>query len=249
MTLNFYITMISENQVKKYCREDISLIENYDKAMDDKTQTWDCHHRKESQYSVDELVDIGEYYGVQASDLIFITHSDHSKLHNKLQDHHIGSSNPMFGKHHSEEARKKMSLRHKGRDTWMKGKHHSESTKKKLSKCRIGKHYPKLSQSKTGLRWFNNGLINVVCKECPDGFVKGRLNKVKHLSEETRRKMSEARKGKIPWNKGKHHSEETRQKFSEAAKGKHWYNNGVKSIMAKTCPEGFVPGRIVCNKR
>ena len=51
--------MISENQVKKYCREDISLIENYDKAINDKTQTWDCHHRKESQYSVDELVDIG----------------------------------------------------------------------------------------------------------------------------------------------------------------------------------------------
>lgn len=136
--------MISENQVKKYCREDISLIENYDKAISDKTQTWDCHHRKESQYSVAELVDIGEYYSVQASDLIFITHSDHSRLHNKLQDHHIGSSNPMFGKHHSEESCKKM---------------------------------------------------------------------------------------------------------SEAKKGKHWYNNGVKSIRAKTCPEGFVKGRIVCNKR
>ena len=117
-----------------------------------------------------------------ASDLIFITHSDHSKLHNKLQDYHNGNSNPMFGKHHSEEAKKKMSLRHKGRDTWMKGKHHSAESKKKLSECRIGKHYPKLSEVKKGL----------------------------HL---------------------------------------HWYNNGVKSILAKTCPEGFVPGRIVCNKR
>ena len=150
--------MISENQVKKYCREDISLIENYEKAIKDNTQTWDCHHRKESQYSADELVDIGEYYGVLASDLIFITHSDHSKLHNKLQDYHNGNSNPMFGKHHSEEA------------------------KKKMSECHIGKHYPKLSEAKKGL----------------------------HL---------------------------------------HWYNNGVRSILAKTCPEGFVPGRIVCNKR
>ena len=36
----------------------------------------------------------------------------------------------------------------------------------------------------------------------------------KHLSEETRRKMSEARKGK-------HLSEETRRKLSEVRKGKH----------------------------
>ena len=64
----------------------------------------------------------------------------------------------------------------------------------------------------------------------------------KHISEETRKKMSEAKKGK-------HLSEETLKKMSEANKGNHWYNNGVKSIRAKTCPEGFVPGRIVCNKR
>ena len=184
--------MICENQVKKYCREDISLIENYDKAINDNTQTWDCHHRKESQYSVDELVDIGEYYGVPASDLIFITHSDHSKLHNKLKDYHNGNSNPMFGKHHSEEAKKKMSLRHKGRDTWMKGKHHSA---------------------------------------------------------ETRQKLSEAHKGKPSCMKGKHHSAETRTKMSESHKGNHWYNNGVICVRSKTCPDGFVPGRILCNKR
>ena len=41
------------------------------------------------------------------------------------------------------------------------------------------------------------------------------------FSEETRRKMSEAKKGNVPWNKGKHHSEETKRKLSEANKGKH----------------------------
>ena len=56
-------------------------------------------------------------------------------------------------------------------------------------------------------------------------------------SYDTRKKLSEARKGK-------HHSEETRLKMSESRKGKLWYNNGVKSIRAKTCPEGFVPGRL-----
>ena len=32
--------------------------------------------------------------------------------------------------------------------------------------------------------------------------------------------------------------------MDEAHKGMHWYNNGVKSILAKTCPEGFVKGRL-----
>ena len=37
--------MINEG-VKKFCNEDISLIENYNKAISDSNQTWDCHHRK-----------------------------------------------------------------------------------------------------------------------------------------------------------------------------------------------------------
>ena len=31
--------MIRENLVKEYCREDISLIQNYQKAIEDSTQT------------------------------------------------------------------------------------------------------------------------------------------------------------------------------------------------------------------
>ena len=69
-------------------------------------------------------------------------------------------------------------------------------------------------------------------------------NKGKHLSEETKLKISEA-------NKGKKRSEETRKKISEAKKGKniwikgrHWFNNGKINIRAKECPEGFVPGML-----
>ena len=46
-------------------------------------------------------------------------------------------------------------------------------------------------------------------------------NKGKHHSAEARKKMSESRKGRIPWNKGVHLSAETRRKLSEAQKGKH----------------------------
>lgn len=46
-------------------------------------------------------------------------------------------------------------------------------------------------------------------------------------SEESRRKMSESRKGKVPWNKGKTLSEETRIKLSESNKGKVPWNKGI----------------------
>lgn len=62
-------------------------------------------------------------------------------------------------------------------------------------------------------------------------------------SEEIKKKISEAHKG-IP------RSEETKKKIAEASKGNknvrgtRWYNNGKISKRAYECPDGFVPGRI-----
>ena len=66
----------------------------------------------------------------------------------------------------------------------------------------------------------------------------GKDIKVAYHSEETRRKMSEAKKGiYVPWNKGKKidnkrtglkHSEETKKKMSEARMGKVPWNKGLK---------------------
>jgi len=39
-------------------------------------------------------------------------------------------------------------------------------------------------------------------------------------SEESRKKMSDAKKGVVPWNKGGHHTEEANKKNSESHKGK-----------------------------
>ena len=65
--------------------------------------------------------------------------------------------------------------------------------------------------------------------------------KGKHLSEEAKKKISEAKEGKKL-------SAEHKNKIVAAmkgntnTKGKHWYNNGKINIRAKECPEGFVPG-------
>ena len=183
--------MIDKKRAIKYCKNDISLIENYDRAIADMTQTWDCHHRRETIFSRKDLIEIGEYYNRPACELIFLTHSEHLRLHH-------------LGKHPSEETRKKMSEKKKGKPTWIKGKHHSVETLKKMSEATKGKHH----------------------------------------SEETRKKISDALNGENHPMFGKHHTAEARKKMSEVHKGTIWYNNGVKSIRAKTCPEGFVPGRL-----
>ena len=175
--------MINLKNVKKFCRDDISMIENYENAINDKTQVWDCHHRRETIYSAKELIDIGEYYNRPACELIFLTKSEHTRLHHlgkhhsaetrhKISESNSGEKNPLFGKHHSAEARKKMSES-------KKGKHRSEETRKKISEAKKGKHRSaetrnKMSEARKGKHWYNNGMQNVFTYECPEGFVQGR---------------------------------------------------------------------------
>ena len=79
--------MISESKVKNYCCEDISLIENYDKAIADNTQIWDCHHRGEilpcGRFKAKDLMKFGLYYNRPANELIFLPHAEHNSLHFK----------------------------------------------------------------------------------------------------------------------------------------------------------------------
>ena len=75
--------MINEYCAKKYCREDISLIENYAQAVEDTTKTWDLHHRRETDEnkSARQLIDDGLYCDRPADELIFLTHREHIRLH------------------------------------------------------------------------------------------------------------------------------------------------------------------------
>lgn len=145
--INKHLFRLKKDEMPKqncYCRTP-ELIENYDKAIADTTQTWDCHHRLETHNSdgerrlVDisssELIALSMYFDRPPEELIFMTELDHKRLHNK-------------GKSRSGETRKKIS-------ETLKGHSHSEEAKKKISEANKGKHYTeetkrKISEAKKG---------------------------------------------------------------------------------------------------
>jgi hypothetical protein len=79
--------MISETYSKKFCKEDISLIENYEQAINDKEVKWVCHHKLEIREgygnSVNELKMMGLYFNRPACELIFLKPQEHTRIHNK----------------------------------------------------------------------------------------------------------------------------------------------------------------------
>lgn len=158
---------------KRYCKN-YQDIENFEKAKKDDFVGWHCHHRLETHTSdgerrdVDishkELIALGMYYNRPASELIFLTTSEHNAYGK--------------GKHRSVETRRKM----KGNKNAL-GYKHSEETKNKMRESHKGKHHSEEARRKMkgkniwirGTRWFNNGKINIRAYECPDGFVPGQL--------------------------------------------------------------------------
>lgn len=132
--------MVNEYNARRFCCEDISTIENYDKAITDQDRTWDCHHRLETgnngeEISREGLIDHGLYYNRPANDLIFLTRSEHTRLHKTGKKYLLGKH---LGKHRSEECKRRISESRKG-------KHHSEETKRKMSESHTGKKRPPMS--------------------------------------------------------------------------------------------------------
>jgi hypothetical protein len=66
----------------------IDLIENYRLAEADSFEGWTIHHRKEIgldgkvSYTQKQLIDKGLYYDRPPDELIWLTNSEHKKLHN-----------------------------------------------------------------------------------------------------------------------------------------------------------------------
>lgn len=124
--------MINKKKAHRYCKDDLSQIENYDKAVNDTTETWHLHHRDEIRVlpsgmivyrSTQELMENGRYYHCPANELIFLTRSEHQIMHHK-------------GKQFATETRLKISEAMKGKESPRKGKQHSDDARKKMSEAK-----------------------------------------------------------------------------------------------------------------
>ncbi len=76
--------MINFDKVKKFCRDDITKIKNYELALNDETKTWDCHHINELTFTKKELIKMKMYYNRPAYELIFLTRKEHKLLHTRV---------------------------------------------------------------------------------------------------------------------------------------------------------------------
>lgn len=102
----------------RYCNN-VEEIENYELAKKDNFKGWNIHHRLETHtsdserrlvdLSKEELIALDMYYNRPAAELIYLTKSEHQKLHRK------GNLGPNRGKHFSEEWRRKMSEARRGK--------------------------------------------------------------------------------------------------------------------------------------
>jgi len=118
-----------------------------------------------------------------------------------------GENHPNYGKHPSDETRKKQSEkmkdRYKGKNHPMFGKHHSEETIKLMR------------ENHANFKGENHPMFG------------------RHHTEEMKRKQSEKMKGKNNPMFGKYRTEESKKKQSEKMKGKYRGENSSNSILTK----------------
>lgn len=156
--------------VYAYCKEDLSLIENYDKAINDKTQIWDCHHRLEIELNLSarELQRKHMYFDRPASELIFLTHSEHTILHQtnrkRTQTEKRKISKTLIQTYkENPELIENMSKLRKGRKVWSIDAKFSEEHRKHISESKINyykdpENRRKQSERAKGRRAWNKGM-------------------------------------------------------------------------------------------
>lgn len=116
--------MINEPNLRKYCCDKVSDIENYELAMLS-NEMFDCHHRLETHTSdgeirpvnltKKELIALDMYYNRPASELILLPHGEHTVLHKPRLGTGQGVTLPKYGKLGSKELREHLSIIRKGK--------------------------------------------------------------------------------------------------------------------------------------
>ena len=267
--------MIHEQNSNAFCVEDISNIENYEQAINDKTQTWDCHHRAEilpcGRFSVDDLKKFGLYFNRPASELIFLQRAEHIRIHNTgrqvsndtkqkisfTRKERIASGEIVVDTSacHTQEANAKISEkateRYKDQTRHpMFGRQLSDETKKMISEANSGRiltdeHKRKISE----------GVKSAMTDE-----VKAKISAASKGNTHVRGKHWKCKpRTTPPWNKGrkmseehKAHlhrpkSEEHRKNIGLSRKGLSWFNDGKTNRLFRKGEEpiGWIKGMLV----
>lgn len=100
--------MINVYKAKLFCREDISSINGYADAISDTTQMWICHHINAEPFTgftTQHLKQMNMYFSRPASELRFVTRTEHAKIHKVAKYLPHGT---MKGKHHTAESKARM---------------------------------------------------------------------------------------------------------------------------------------------
>lgn len=185
--------------VREFCKE-FEKIENFAEAALS-PEKYDCHHRLETHnsdgekrlvpLSRNELITLDMYYNRPPEELVFLTHSEHSSLHQtgrKLSEaakRKIGDIHR--GRKLSEAAKRKIGDVHRGKkisedqklklSIALKGRKFSKEHKARIGKTKEGNTYVR------GTHWYNNGEKNIRAFTCPNGFTAGKLRVVSLLKQ------------------------------------------------------------------
>lgn len=207
-------------RVQDYCCEDISLVENYQAAVADTENFWECHHRLEIQgqfvNSPELLERCGMYTNVPAWQLIFLKQSDHRVLHN-------GNL--------SETTHMKLSTSIKAACA------RPEVYAKRSASQKIAQNQPdvqakrsaslKVSLNRPETRSKMSASIKSACAR-PEVYTK------RSASQKARWSTLEGRAERSASSKG-----------NTNVRGKLWWNNGVEGTLAFECPgPGWKRGRL-----
>lgn len=110
-----------------YCKDDITKIENYELAKADNFKGWVIHHRleltldNELACTTNDLIRMYMYYNRPYYELIFLTRSEHSRLHNNTTYYKNTMSKAKKGHKVDDTTRRKIGAGHIGKHkdlTW-----------------------------------------------------------------------------------------------------------------------------------